>query len=521
MARKRLLILAVLTLVALAAIPALGQEDSTSVRRWAPPKLLSDGWWQSITIDQMGSIHIGLYGGKEHDTKGVNYDFMSYISMDKDGHWSDLNDVIYTGTGGYTVRNALATTSDGMIYAVFRNGTAHMFSGAPIAGASNATNWSKKTLIDTFGYYVNMTSDRNDGLHIVYSGQAEFAEAQATGENNREANPCALCGDLFYRRSTNKGKTWSDPYPLSLEPMSGSDRPDIFQGQSGRLYIDWDEGYDWYVGRGTPQDVRIAYSNDNGLNWSQPIILDGGNLPTRRPIQLALTEMRDDVLMAVWRYSTDDDRSIYFQTSADLGKTWTKPTAIPYIVARSINETPLDDYELLTDRLGIVHLFAVGQQDVKSARNATLFHIQYSQGTWQTPDRIMYSSEMRPEWPKAVIGPKNDIHVTWFTRGIAEGARNIQDTTKSLKVFYSYLPGNLSALPPVAFKPTETLTPTATIFQKLDPTLTPLPTIGAVDANLSRKTTDMFAQETLLGGMFLAGAFCLVVALIMRYLSRR
>jgi hypothetical protein len=510
-----------LALVALSALPAYGQDENGTVRRWTPPKLLSDGWWQSITIDQQGSIHIGLYGGKQYDTKGLNYDFMSYLSMDRDGNWSALNDVISTGIGGYTVRNALATTSDGMVFAVFRNGTSHMFSGAPIAGASNANNWSPKMLIDNFGYYVNMTSDHDDNLHIVYSGWANFNSAEPTAENNLEANPCALCSDLFYRRSSDEGKNWSDPVPLSLEPENGSDRPDIFQGESGRLYIDWDEGYDWYVGRGTPQDVRIVYSNDEGLTWSKPIILDGGNLPTRRPIQLALTEMRDNVLMAVWRYSTDDDRQIYFQTSADLGQTWTKPAPIPYIFARSINETPLDDYELLTDRLGIVHLFAVGQQELKSSRNSTLFHMQYSQGTWQTPDRIMYSSEMRPEWPKAVIGPKNDIHVTWFTRGIKETDRIIKDATKSLKVFYSYLPGNLNALPPVAFKPTETFTPTPTVFQKLDPTVTPLPTVGAVDVNLTQKTTDQYGQETLLGGMFLAGAFCLVGALVIRFFSRR
>jgi hypothetical protein len=520
MARKRFLVFVTLILVSLSVRLALGQDENTPFRRWTPAKMISDGWWQSITVDQQGTAHIAFYGSKEYN-KNLVYDFMNYISVDKKGNWSPLNDVIYTGTGGYTVRNALATTSDGMLFAVFRNGTSHMFAGAPISGAGNANNWSSKVPIDTVGYYVDMISDHHDNLHIVFSGSANVSNYGESGERNLETNPCALCSDLFYRRSTDEGKTWSDAYPLSLESASGNDRPDIFQGRSGRIYINWEEGYDWYVGRGQPRDVRFVYSNDDGQTWSKPIILNGGDNPARRPLQFALTEIDNDTLMAVWRYASDEDRNIYYQISTDIGKTWSKPAPVPGLVARSINDTPLDDYGLITDRLGTVHLFAVGQPDVRSARNATLYHLQYVQGNWLAPVRIFYSTEMRPEWPKAAIGLRNDIHLTWFERGYPESLRpGFKIMNEFLKVYYSYLPGNLPEQAVIAFSPTVTFTPSPTVYQKLDPTETPIPTASALDPKLTMVTTDTYAQETVLGGLFVVGLLCAVVTILTRVIRR-
>lgn len=428
--------------------------------------------------------------------------------------------MIYTGDGGYTIRNALAVTSDGLLHVAFRGGFAHAFSTAPARAAQTASLWSRPIGINDGGYYLDMVKDRNDVLHLVYSGFRVTNETDPTALTIRQAeySLCAMCYDLFYRRSADGGKTWSKPSAISLEADSGSDRMNIFEGASGRLYIAWDEGYDWYVGRGVAKDVRIVYSDDGGLTWSDPIILDGGGFRDRRPIQLAAAELLDGSLLAVWRYSSDFDQSIYYQVSTDAGVTWTRPAPIAGLVTRSINDTPLDDYELVVDRLGSASLFVVGQPGPDRRLNAALYHIQYRQGVWLPPVRVFYSRTARPEWPKAAVGLENDIHLTFFTRGISEGEINVVSTTGDLNVYYAHYPGNLAANV-VPFSPTATLLPTPTLVQNFEPTETPFTIQEKLDYTVAATTNDTYATQTLLGGIVAAGLFCGLVFLLYR-LSR-
>jgi hypothetical protein len=469
MLRKSLVIL-FLGLITFISIPVLGQDQETNSAQWTPAKFLGDGWWESLVLDSENNLHVGWYG--LHKTAdGVNHDIFLYMMRRSDGTWTTPIDALYTGEGGLTIRNAITVTSDGLLHVAYRLKGDHEVSSAPVSGASDGANWTAPNQVGTEGYYLDMIADRSDTLHLVVSERSNFQVA-ANQELFAEGAKCFLCFDLFYRRSTDGGKTWSNVVPISLEAESGSDRPKIQEGLSGRLYITWDEGSDWYTGGGAPMDVRMVYSDDHGLTWSKPVILDGGNLPDQRPIQGTLTEMRDGSIMMVWRYSTDLDRSIYYQISSDLGKTWTEPAPVPGIFTRLASSSTLDHYELITDRLGIVHLFAVGQNNLEIRRNEQLYDVVYvpSSQFWIEPQRIYYSADERPEWPEAVVGPSNDIHVVWFNRGVIPGSAC---NTCILKVYYSYLSGNMSAEPTRAFKPTPTSLPTATVFVNYKPTTTP------------------------------------------------
>lgn len=486
-------------------------------RVWSAPLFLGNGWWQSIAVDGHGTAHVGWYSISGTDEKYL--DALMYRSRSIQGDWTLTNDIINTVEGGATVRNSLGVTSDGIIHAAYRHYLFHRYSYSFSETAYNAQEWASPVRMSEGGYYLDLLVDNIDYLHFVFSGVVSgFLN---TGIVNAESSICALCGDLFYRRSTDQGRTWSDPFPLSIEPESGSDRVDILQGSSGRIYVNWDEGYDWYAGRGRAQDVRIVYSEDHGETWSDPIILDGGNLPDRHPIQIAATELRDGSLIVVWRYHTDADRSIYYQITSDLGVTWTEPVSIPGLVARSINDTPLDDYELITDKLGVVHLFATGQPNEQSTANASLYHVQYSQGVWQAPVRVFYSPEMQPEWPKAAVGLNNDLHLTWFIRGMRENLQGEQSTTGILKVYYSHLPGQLQSVPTLAFRPTQTPPPTPTLFRFVDPTATAFPTVERIETPVAIVSTDIYASQTLLGGLIAAGVVCGLTAIVVRWLRRR
>jgi hypothetical protein len=88
-------------------------------------------------------------------------------------------------------------------------------------------------------------------------------------------------------------------------------------------------------------------------------------------------------------------------------------------------------------------------------------------------------------------------------------------------VYYSHLPGILPLEATQAFEPTRTPHPTATVFQNLESTPTPFPTIEKVDTDVSVQTEDQYASQTLLGGIIAVTAFCAVLLIIMRMRQSR
>jgi hypothetical protein len=508
----------VLMLVGAFAAVQAQQDPSTEQRSWRASELLGDGWWQSIAIDGQNNVHVSWYGSIVRDNTG--FDLMQYWTQYTDGDATGVRNVLFTGSGGYTVRNALTTTTDGLIHVAFRQQTALYYSNAPVYGSENAQNWSRPAQLAETGYYLDLLADDEGILHFVFSGQV--AEWAAETSLNAEAGICSFCGNLFYRRSTDGGMTWQPAVPLSIDPGTGSDRPQVFQSSSGRIYIAWDEGLDWYVGRGQPQDVRFVYSDNRGETWSQPVVLSGDNNANRQPIQIGLTEVRNGDILAVWRYSDDTDRFIYYQLSSDDGATWSDSQPVPGIIARRMNDTPLDHYILETDRLGFVHFFGVGLPNETSTANPSLYHVVYQPATdlWLAPQRIYYSRDKRPEWPQVEVGNSNELHLTWFTRGLRENYPGKQSSTDELEVWYSYLTGNLRPEPTIAFRPTQTLLPTATVFQELEPTTTPFPTREQADANIIPFTRDNYAGQTVLGGMMAALVFCSGIVAFIRLRNR-
>jgi hypothetical protein len=515
--RIRLVQLSIIIVILLAFwyAPTLGQDTRTL---WTPPQVVGDGWWQSITVDRQDTAHIGWYGTRaDGDTDPANdMDALMYVSRSRDNVWSVPNDVIVTGQGGWTVRNSLVATNDGMLHGFYRGGPDHWFSNVFIPEAASARSWSPPLSVSS-GYYLDMIADDHDVLHLVYDGR----EADIAGlPFNLESDPCALCYDLYYRRSTDGGNSWTPPFNLSRDKDAGSDRPDIWIGQtSGRIYVDWDVGLDWYNGRGHPLAVGLRYSDNGGTTWSAPIILEGNN-PAFRPIQIATTELRNGELLAVWRYASEADPRIYFQLSSDLGQTWSEPEPIPDIYARGVTDSTLDDYELLTDSFGVVHLFMVGQPDLGAGANPSLYHIEYRQGRWGAKQRIFYSPDERPEWPKAAIGPQGDIHLTWFVRGIAENATSFESSTIGLKVYYSYRGPILAEQPTLAFEPTRTPQPTPTLERQLVATVTPLPTVEPVTNPVTSRTRDLYASQVVVGGMLAVVVFCGGIIAIKRFWRR-
>ena len=172
-----------LFLIFLAITPAFGQD--TSQQGWTAPKFPGNGWWQSLALDQENNLHVAWYGNYDAGDK-VGHDVLTYAIKNNDGLWSTPSDVIYTGDGGYTIRNALAVTSDGILHAAFRGQFNHYTSSAAVQGATNAENWSPQNQVGDAGYYLDMIAGQDDTLHLVLSGRADFSSAETGTQGSTE-----------------------------------------------------------------------------------------------------------------------------------------------------------------------------------------------------------------------------------------------------------------------------------------------------------------------------------------------
>ena len=518
-ARRRfyLLILFCLTLATFGSALPLSAQSAPA--RWTRPQLVADGWFPSLTVDDTDRVHIVWHAGGGELTDRL-LDLFWYTTRPAGGSFETPVDVIFAAEGGYTIRSGIDVTSDGVLYAMFRTTTSHAIANAPADQAHSAQEWHEIIDFKNAGYYLDMLIDRNNVIHAVSSEQninlSSIDMTNLSYDAVRERFPCAFCSDLIYRRSDDRGRTWSSPVNIS-NTFEGSERPKVFQGASGRIYIAWSEGFDWYVSTGTPKDARFVYSDDGGLIWSDTIILSGkGQL---HPTQFALTEMGNGALMGVWRYDSDVDPRIYFQISEDDGKTWTTPEPIPYITADSVNVSGLDRYELITDLTGIVHLFAVGYDEF-TKQGPALYQVEYRQGRWIQPNRIFYDPKVaRPEWPVADIGPQNDLHLAWFVRvGDGKDAADVG----TLHIYYADRAGTLPDRPVLAaFAPTLTPVPPPTQVPTFEPTATTIATLAPINTNVNVVANrDMYATQTLLGSIAVVGIVCLGILLIFGFRLR-
>ncbi len=274
---------------------------------------------------------------------------------------------------------------------------------------------------------------------------------------------CPHCSDIFYRRSTDNGVTWSAPVNLSRSP-AGSTKPQIKLDHEEGVYVTWDEGWDFYTGRGSPQSVAYAHSLDNGQTWSPPTIFHAP-ASVGAPQQITLGIDGAGRLVAVWRVEAGlrpESRQVYYQVSDDRGQTWSAPQRLEGVSARDWL-TGLDSYTTATDSAGHIHLALVSQTTEVTTTQYSLVHLEWDGLRWSAPEAV-FTSEDLPEWPRLAIGGGNQVFLTWFVRpkeAIWTGGR------------YTVWAAHMEADAPHVVAPT----PAPSLLPSPTPTSAPLPPI--------------------------------------------
>lgn len=486
-------------------------------QRWASPVQLSgttqSSWFPDIATGSDGSVHTVWASGIAHGEEASDQMDLVLYSELKDGHWSKSNDIVNPGTGGFASRTSIAIGRDGQLHMLVRSQLRIDYMHASIDHAGSAQAWSKPRKISNLSttYYDSLSIDSKGKLHAIWNETALDDPAHPNKD-------CPSCSELFYRSSQDDGKQWSAPINLSQSPV-GSAKPQVKIDSNDHIHVVWDEGKDTIVGKGAPIAGMYRQSRDGGITWDvatrfilPPIPSDepGSQPKADAPQQMTIGLYQNRAPIVVYRSTLTN--KIYFQFSQDDGKSWSKATQIPGILARELNDTPWDSYAMITDGGGNVHLivsgFLSGDTDPTLNLHRTdqrtrprLLHLVWNGKSWSSPEiaitddrypgwsaetthicsAIDFNSpqssteeakkalaacqelERYPEWPRVAISGST-LHLTWFTRN---GLDRFSSDHATYQVWYSSL--QLDA-PAIASLPQFTPVPTAAGVQ---PTVTP------------------------------------------------
>jgi hypothetical protein len=491
---------AALLIVLIAALHAGIPAAAAQQKGWSQPFPVSDAhktpssWFPDIAAGPAGSVQIIWSSGLSAKKVEDSVDLLMYREL-RGGKWSPVNDIAQPAKGGATVRNSIVIGHDGQLHVAFRQGVRAAFFSAPWKDAWSARAWSDPQLISGGSTYFNaLATDSAGTLHVIWN--------EAVPNDPQDPKPaCSFCSDLFYRRSTDGGKSWSRPINLSRSP-EGSVKPQIKIDMHDNIHVVWEEGFDWYVTQGAPTAGMYRRSRDGGITWDAAVRFTLPSAEARQPAatpapqadaprQMTLGLYQDTTPVVVYRSNITP--TIYFQY-VDEGGSWTGPAPIPGVRARTIGGADHDDYAMATDGAGDVHLVVTGllPDDITADganESLKLLHLVWNGKTWSSPEVIasdqtypavenITSSGGRPlrvypEWPRAVIGG-NSLHVTWFTRS----ERDIFTSDHAhYQVWYTAKPlGGPAVEPLVMFTPIPTIAPTAPPMETPKPAPTALST---------------------------------------------
>lgn len=227
--------------------------------------------------------------------------------------------------------------------------------------------------------------------------------------------------EVMYKRSTDRGETWTSDTVLSPIPPGRSEVPDIAVSGSV-VHVVWTEE--------AGDSVVYIRSTDGGRTWLSPITMTQAGFS-------ALVGVNKDTVFVKWGTTTGS----YYRLSYDGGATWSAQYQIP--------RRPLGDTKVQI--VGqYIHLVAEGYATDTSVI-PEVFH-QYSSDcgqTWSKP--VMFSEQdiWGSQWPSIAVDCDSNVYVSWwdyknspyswtgsiFTRvGASNGA--IWDTIQNITTLY-------------------------------------------------------------------------------------
>ena len=353
----------------------------------------------------------------------------------------------------------------------------------------DGTSWTQPTDIlfvpnDSVADYIAVTVDKENRLHVVWTGSSNFYYSTALPWEADSAQawskPVAIAGDsartqwesdivtdakggihivyatkgdepgVYHIQSSDGGLTWSSAVKLSLPlddlEVAFSNVRAIVDG-TGSLHAVWQTNQEEGFGQG----IYYARSTNGGAEWTPPSKManrDPGEYGVSFPsiASIGTSELHMVYIDGPWHIGR------YHRISLDGGKTWSEPQHI-FTDFEGINGYPL----LLVDGSGQLNLVITWRTRTQIGGT---YYARWLGTQWSPMEPVALETEQTgpgAHWTAATMRLGNEIHVLWNT--------NFSDQAGEIWHANGTVPGVASAK---ALSVTKITTPVPTSSAALD-----------------------------------------------------
>lgn len=194
----------------------------------------------------------------------------------------------------------------------------------------NASTWSVPVALN---HYAAMDSNPGDGWNVAIESDGKGHWIAVWESDASLAYTISNDNDIFISHSYDNGKSWAKPIAINGVDDSLSDSaPDISTDGKGNWVIIW-QAFDYEFLFGRDLDIFYAYSADDGQSWSTSKLLNtNAKLDNREDISAQIANDGHGNWVVVWilKETVDADKDILFAYSNDNGVSWSDPASLDW-----------------------------------------------------------------------------------------------------------------------------------------------------------------------------------------------
>ncbi|MBX7244555.1 MAG: glycoside hydrolase [Candidatus Sumerlaeaceae bacterium] len=194
---------------------------------------------------------------------------------------------------------------------------------------TNGTTWTTPVLLNSNG----TLDSGNDTLPWIATDGTGHWMVVWTSQNHPDGISPPDRSRTWMATSVDNGQTWSLPTPVSpgaVAPPRQQYHPRVSVGQGGRWVAAW-SGMDPAT-TSTPHLVQLVWSDDFGLSWTAPLVLNASAGQYSPPTDDFAVDVGTDAAgkwMAAWSARSDNSPTtptkVHFVRSVDNAESWTAP----------------------------------------------------------------------------------------------------------------------------------------------------------------------------------------------------
>ena len=356
-----------------------------------------------------------------------------------------------------------------------------LFSWANENRVSNPGEWSDPISIPT-----SKEVSGNIDIQIDESGTIDVVYAIRLNEDR----------GIYLIQSNDVGQSWSVPIRIfdgADKEWDMVDEPQIAISDLDHISVIWKR----YALSNEEKSIGLYYSrsDDNGANWTQEEEIVEGQVIWSRIIDV------NGLLYRFWQVTKPGFNATMYTSSQDQGMTWSQPQSV------SSSFESQGQIALAQDLSGRLHVI---QTMLQSENSALIKHWQWDEIQWSTDEyNLMLGSEKLSQTDSltAAISPEGSLGIV--ITGPSAVAQD-KDANKSILYTARFLELPALTIPTqVTASVPSVISPTPTIAETLEPTLTespPLPDLGGQISDTS------FLSNGLAGLVFGGGLSVLLIA---------